>query len=363
MTPAGAQPGAAAAKPVGRLDWRWLLAAAVVIVCFVWIVPSFAPYEETAAAIRVGLSRSSTTLLVAAALVAGVNLVAPSLNQVAALPGLRLHHAVALDWASTTITNVVPGGSAGAIALTWSTYRRLGFTGDDIGRSVVVTGVGDQLVKLGTPLVAVVWLLSQDRGFSGTGQVSEPLIIRSAGLAAALFVVALGLAALILSSRGTGIHLDSLVARMAERVVNPLLARSGRTPVDWLQRLGQLRDDTRHLLAKRGGLLVSTTLLGHASLFLMLVLCLQIVGEDASVGIPATMVAFTFARLATAIPLTPGALGVAEVSLIGALSAVTEAETATLVAAVALFRAASYLMPTFLGLPGLALTWRLGRTI
>jgi len=54
----------------------------------------------------------------------------------------------------------------------------------------------------------------------------------------------------------------------------------------------------------------------------------------------------------TAIPITPGGLGVMEVDLIGALGAVGQAPEASLVAAVLLFRFATFALPIPLGALG-----------
>ncbi len=343
-----------AAGSSGQRGVRWIVATAVVAICFIWVVPSFAPYEDIASALAAARrSLSPMTTAVLAVVILG-NLVTPSLNQMAALPGLRLHNAVTVDWATTTVTNVVPGGSAGAVGLAWSTYRGLGFTTDEVGRSVVVTGVFDQLVKLGVPLPAVLWMLSEQRQLSEGGSVSRALVLQSAVIAAILFTLAAGLAAIVLADGQAGKRLADTSGRLANRVINPILSRRGTAVIDWPARLENLRTDTRRLLSDRGALLIATVLVGHANLFVLLMLSLRVAGvADSSVGWAAGLTAFSFARLVTAVPLTPGALGVAEVSLIGAVDLVSDAPVAAVVLAVALFRAASYVLPTGLGLPAM----------
>jgi uncharacterized protein (TIRG00374 family) len=58
---------------------------------------------------------------------------------------------------------------------------------------------------------------------------------------------------------------------------------------------------------------------------------------------------FSFARLVTAIPVTPGGLGVVEVALITGLSA-AGGNRADVAAAVLIFRALTYVLPIPLGL-------------
>ncbi len=331
---------------------RWLVAVVVIAVCFLWAMPSFAPYSDVIDTLRVALPAASTATLLTIVIVIVGNLFTPSLSQMAALPGLRLRSAATLDWATTMVTNVVPGGSAGSIAITWSTYRRLGFTNDQVGRSVIVTGVLDQLVKLGVPLPAVGWLLARQQGLSTDGSVPQTLLVRSALVAAVLFVVAAGLSAVVVTNGRLGDRFAAGASRLAQLVVDPIASRLRRQPVDWPKQMRRLRYDTRRLLADRGPLLVATVIVGHANLFLLLMLCLRVAGVSSSmVGWAAGLTAFSFARLTTAVPLTPGALGVAEVSLIGALELVSEADLPAVVSAVVLYRAASFVLPTILGLP------------
>ena len=326
------------ARALSRPGVQGLLGAAVVTAAFVWALPRFADYDEVWGQIR-GLDRG---VLPALALVAAVNLVAPSLSQVAALPGLRLRHAVLVDWTTTTVTNLLPGGSALAIGLTWSMYRSLDLTGSAIARSVVVTGVWDTLVKLGTPIVAVLWLAGQ--------RPVGPGLVQAAVVGALLAVVAVTLALIVLAGSAPTRVIGSTLDRL------PLVGRG------WPPRLESLRSDTLGLLGQRGVALTGWTLAGHANLYLLLVVCLRAVGVDRSIlGWAAVLVAFAFGRLVTAIPISPGGVGVMEVGLVGALTAVAAETTvagvgadtaAAIVAAVLVFRFLSFALPLPLGLIG-----------
>jgi uncharacterized membrane protein YbhN (UPF0104 family) len=302
---------------------------AVIVAAFAVALPRFADYGEVWDSIRAVDGRVLPIL----ALVAAANLVSPSLSQLAALPGLRLGPAVAVDWITSTVTNLVPGGSAIAIGLTWSMYRSLGLAGASIARSVVVTGVWDTLVKLGTPLPAVLWLASQ--------RPVGPVLIQAAVLGGILFVVAVGLATAVLAGPGAA----AAVGRFVDRLP---LAGTG-----WPDRLDHLRVDTVSLLRQRGPVLTAWTVLGHANLYLLLVVCLRAVGvERSDLGLAPILAAFAFGRLVTALPLTPGGLGVLEVGLVGALVAAGDAADASVVAGVLLFRFASFALPLPLGLVG-----------
>lgn len=300
---------------------------AVVAVAFVWALPRFAAYDQVWAQLT-SLEGATIPALV---IVGAANLVAPSTSQKAALPGLRLGQAVTTDWATTTVTNLLPGGSALAIGLTWSMYRSFRLTTEAIARSVVVTGVWDAFVKLGTPLVAIAWLATQRPvGF---------VLIQAAVIGALLFAVAAGLLAVVLSGPATaaalGRRLDAL----------PLLGDG------WPNRLEDLRTETVSLLAGRWRSLTLWTIAGHLNLYVLLVICLRATGVERSVlGWAPVLAAFAFGRLVTAIPITPGGLGVMELGLVSALGAVGDAPEASVVAAVLLFRFLTFALPIPLGI-------------
>ena len=276
-------------------------------------------------------------------LVVAVNLVSPSLSQLAALPGLTPARAVWADWSTTAVTNLVPGGSALSIGLIWAMYRSFGLARAAIARSIVVTGVGDLLVKLGAPLPALVWLGSQ-RPVTAT-------LARAAAIGALLFAAAVALTAVVVAGPMVAEHLGRLLDRL------PIPGRN------WPERLHELRGDTISLLRERGWVLAAATVAGHANLYLLLVLCLRAVGVDrATLGWAPVLAAFAFGRLVTALPITPGGLGVMEVGLTGALSAVGSASPAALVAAVLLFRAFSFALPLPLGAAGLVWWWQVAPT-
>lgn len=183
-----------------------MLGLAVVAVAFLWAIPRFAGYAEAWSQLR-AIDRSYLPVL---AVVGAANLVAPSLPQRVALPGLRLGPAVATDWTTTTVTNLLPGGSALAIGLTWSMYRSFGLAGEAVARSIVVTGVWDAFVKLGTPLIAVAWLATQ--------RPVGPVLVQAAVLGAGLFAVAAVLLVVVLAGPG----IAATVGRVLDRPLGAL---------------------------------------------------------------------------------------------------------------------------------------------
>jgi uncharacterized protein (TIRG00374 family) len=302
----------------------------VVAVAFAWALPSFAAYRDVIRELTDLDRRPATALVVTGSL----NLVAPALVHRSSVPGLRLDRAVAADWATTAVTNTVPGGSALAVGLTWRMYRSWGIERRAIARSVMVTGVWDTFVKLGTPLLALLWLSSE--------RPVDRTLINATVIGGVLFTVMLGLGAVLLAGPATSSHLGHFLDRLP--------FPGGR----WSERLANLRSDTMDLLRRRWWSLTFWSVAGHANLFLLLVVCLRAVGIDADQLTPAAVLAaFAFGRLVSAIPVTPGGLGVLEVGLTGALATVGNAPEAAVVAAVLLFRFCTFLAPIPLG----AVTW------
>lgn len=104
-------------------------------------------------------------------------------------------------------------------------------------------------------------------------------------------------------------------------------------------------------------MLTLATLVSHLSLFLVLLLALRHIGvSNREVSWAEALAVFAFARLVTAIPITPGGIGIVEVALIAGLSAAGGARP-QVAAAVLVFRALTYVLPIPLGL-GAYVFWR-----
>ena len=84
----------------------------------------------------------------------------------------------------------------------------------------------------------------------------------------------------------------------------------------------------------------------------------QVVPSQAQVSWQASLAAFAFVRLLTVLPVTPGGLGVTELGLVGVLADhASHLVTVQVIAAVLLFRALTYVLPTPLGAVA-ALAWQ-----
>jgi uncharacterized protein (TIRG00374 family) len=137
----------------------------------------------------------------------------------------------------------------------------------------------------------------------------------------------------------------------AAAVANRVLGILRRTPVSgWERATVKFRGRTELLVGARWLWISVATLVSHVSLFLVLLIALRSVGvPESAVSWIEALAVFSFARLVTAIPITPGGLGVVEVALITGLAAAGGARPAV-AAAVLIFRALTYVLPIPLGL-------------
>jgi putative heme transporter len=260
--------------------------------------------------------------------------------------GLSFWRIMMVTQAATAVANTVP--TVGAALGTGLTYRMLGSWGYSRSRTttaMLVSGVWNSLVKLGLPVLSLALLALQ--GNASPKRVSAALV-GIAGLVAAITVFALLLCSQELAHR---------FGLWAGRVASRLAGLVGRPPVaGWELATTKFRVRTLALLQGRWLPITVATLVSHLSLYLVLLVSLRQVGiSDAEVAWIQVLTVFAFARLATAVPFTPGGAGVVEAVLITGLVAVGgDREQAT--AAVLVYRGLTWALPILLGV-GCWLWW------
>jgi uncharacterized protein (TIRG00374 family) len=287
-----------------------------------------------------------TTLVIAALW----NLVTYGLVMMSTTPGLRYAQAEVSTQASTAVANTVPGGGAIGMALIYSMLGSWGFSRSRISVSLVVSGVWNNFVKLGMPVVALALLVLG--GNTGGGRVVAAII----GLAA--LITAIVLLTLLLRSESAARQVGLGTARVATALRKPF----GKAPVHgWDLATVKFRQRTQLLIRARWIYITAITLISHLSLYFVLLLALRHVGvSQDEVSWVEVLAVFAFARLLTAIPLTPGGLGIIEVALITGLAAAGGGR-ADVAAAVLVYRALTFVLPIPLGL-GCYLFWKRNRS-
>lgn len=107
------------------------------------------------------------------------------------------------------------------------------------------------------------------------------------------------------------------------------------------------RDPTNDMVHQRGWLLTAAVLASQLAVFILVFCCVQAVGNPASkVSFLAVLLSFAVARLAGAIPITPGGLGTVDAAFIGMLTAFGATSNDAL-AADMVWRATTYFPPIF----------------
>ncbi len=313
---------------------RLVVTVVVVVAMFVGVLPQVADLSEVGRTVR-----ALTGLEVATALtVAGWNLWSYWLVQVSSLPGLRVHQAAVVTQSATSLANTVPAGAAVGVGVVYRMYTSWGFSRSSATLSLLVSGLWNNLAKVAMPVLALALLALQ-------GDASVALVTASLAGVTAL-VVTLAVFALALRSD----RLARRVGTALERMVSRLRRMARREPVSgWAERASGFRAETIGLLRRRWLALTASTVVSHLSLFLVLVVVLRHVGVSVTeVSTAEVLGAFAFVRLISAIPVTPGGLGVVELGLTAAL-VVAGGDEESVVAGVLVYRALTYLFPIPLG--------------
>jgi uncharacterized membrane protein YbhN (UPF0104 family)/membrane-associated phospholipid phosphatase/predicted Ser/Thr protein kinase len=272
------------------------------------------------------------------AVIAAWNLATYAFVWMSVTPGLSFWHAFVMTQSTTAVANTVYGGSAIGIGMTYSMLGRWGYSRSRTTTAVLVSGVWNSFVKLGLPVLALALVLLG--GGAGGGRVTAALL-GIAGLVAAVIVFAL-----MLRSEEQARRFGVLAGRVASR----LLRLVRRPPTHgWELATVKFRARTLGLVEDRWVPITVATLVSHLSLYLVLLATLRAVGvSDAEVGWAEVLAVFAFARLATAIPFTPGGAGVVEAVLITGLVA-AGGDRAQVTAAVLVYRALTWALPILVG--------------
>ena len=319
--------------------------AALVVVglVFAFVLPQIADYRDVWGVLKT-LSWKDALILAVATL---LNLVTFAPPWMAALPGLRFRQAFVMSQASTALSMVAPAGPAVGMAGSFTMLRSWGFAAAPVGLAVAVTGIWNQLSTLAFPIVGLALLTREDE--------SHALLRTTALIGVAVLIVVIAGFALALSSRQRAVRIGELAARLLNRVYR--LLRLKRRANWGGESLARFRAQALELLRRRWHVLTLATLAGHLTVFLVLVACIETVGNtSAQVTLIEAFAAWSLVRVLGAIPFTPGGLGLVELGLSGALVAFGAAN-ADAVAVTLLYRVLTMLPTLGLGMLGAA-TWR-----
>lgn len=277
--------------------------------------------------------------IAALVLLAGWNIATYQFVMMSALPGLPWRQAFMVGQISTAVANTIPAGGAIGVGVTYAMFSSYGFSATEIGLAAALTGLWNTFVKLGLPIVAM--------GIVAVTGDPHPALLSTALIGVAILVAAVTLLAVVAASDRFAVGIGERLGAVTSRLARPL--RRGPF-VDWGLRFRDFRVRASGLLARRWASLTLTTVLSHGSLFVLLLVSLRMLGvPGTAVTWPEALAAFALVRLVTALPITPGGLGVVELGMTAALVLAGGTQTAV-VAAVLVFRVLSYLAQVPIGL-------------
>ena len=312
-----------------------VLGAAFALATFAYFLPQIADYREVWGVLK-GLSWEWIAAL-AAATVLNLATFAPPWQ--VALPGLAFRPAFVLTQVSTALSLVVPGGAAVGIAGSYGILRRWGFRGRNIGRGVTLVSLWNQFANLSYPVVAV-FLLAVEGS-------SSAVLATAAFIGAAVLGIAVAALGAVLASRRAAAGIGELAAQLADWG----LGKFRRGPVTWGgESFERFRLEAADLLRRRWHVLTLATYAGTLTVFLVLLVSLRACGVPGSeVSVIEAFAAWSLARLLGTIPITPGGIGVVELSLTATLVGFG-GSNAGVVAAVLVYRFLTMVPTILLGL-------------
>jgi uncharacterized protein (TIRG00374 family) len=345
-------PSQGAAAPPRRSAWRIVVSTAVtvavLVVVFVGIFPKVADYSQAWSSIQ-EMPAGYVVALVMATL---VNLAVYVWPLQAALPGLGYGPGFVVRQTSFAISNAVPAGGAVGLAVQYGMLDSYGFGAGAAASAIAIVSVFNVFAILVMPVLGVLALLA-------SGMVEGTYL-----LMAAIGTVAVGVAVVAFTVVLRSQHGARTVGRWADRLVDPLTRHlaHGRS-VDLTAKILDFRSSVVDAMQARWLQVTLSTLLLQLTSWAILLLALR--GLEAGAGHATvtwneSLAAFSFARVASFIPITPGGLGTVDAALAALLTGYGATSSQAL-AADLVWRAATYVPQVLLG----ALTflwWRVTTT-
>jgi uncharacterized membrane protein YbhN (UPF0104 family) len=322
-----------------KLSWRVvqiLISVVLVVAIFAYAIPKIADYRSVWQAF-INMTWLELTSLVVAMV---FNLFTYWWQNMTSLPGLGLWQAAVANQTTTSIADTIPAGGYIAVGVGYTIYRSWGFPTSAIALSALVTGIWNVFMKLGLPVIALAILAVQ-------GQASGGLVLASL-VGVAFLAAGIVLFALVLWKKEFARRIGDALGRVAS-----FLLRLIRRPAveHWGEVAVRFRRQTITLVSTQGIALTVSTVVSHLALFLVLLLAVRHVGISKNeISAAQVLGVFAFGRLVTALPLTPGGLGLVELSYIGGLilagrahaNVPAEVFNAQVAAAVLVFRTLTY---------------------
>jgi uncharacterized protein (TIRG00374 family) len=315
---------------------------ALVLFIFLGVIPQFASYQDAWTAI----SNMGAWWLAAILIAATVNQISFVWPYQAVLEPLRFRHGFIETQTTTAISNTVPAGGAVAVGMTFRMFGSFGFANVPISTAVVATGIWNLAFKFGLPIVALILVVVTGQNTGGAF---------GAAVIGAVIIIVSGIVLWLTFRSEKSAH---WVGRLGDRILNWCLHFFHKPSADRLETsVLNFRDQTNEIVHRRGWMLTGTVLASQMAVFVLVLFSVRGVGIGSNhVTFLQVLLSFAVARLAGAIPITPGGLGTVDAAFIGMLTAFG-ANSSDALAADMVWRATTYFPPIFIGLATYAI-WK-----
>src|SRR5512133_3183561 len=138
-----------------RALWRRLLGPllsfALLVAVFWWFLPQFTSIADVWTSVKSMTWAEATILLLAAVW----NLATYQFVVLSTMPGLTFGQATVTTETTTAVSNTVLGGAAIALGLTYAMNSSWGFSRSRTSVSLLLSGLWNNFVKLGLPVLAL----------------------------------------------------------------------------------------------------------------------------------------------------------------------------------------------------------------
>ena len=258
------------------------------------------------------------------------------------LKGLTHVKAMIVNACGSSIGNLLPGGGAAGVVVTYHQLRSWGFLRRDISTMVIVTGVWNVLARVVLPVVGILAIVI------GIGQLN-PVVAQAAIIGALIGLAVIVAFWGVLASEDFAHKLGRQSTRVWRRIRGKKAADT-----DFEKTLVGMRHDIIEIV-RYGWLEMTYGLVGFFGVYYILFwFCLNSMG----VQMPFAYMfgAYTVGRLLTAVGITPGGLGVTEAGTAAVLVG-WGADPTQATAGVVLFSLYTHFFEVPLGVLGWALWW------
>lgn len=280
-----------------------------------------------------------------------INIVIYPLTAIAAIRSLSYLHATLSRQAGFTLSNIVPGGGAVAVATQYAVLARYGVPQARAAAAVSADAIYTYLFTLGAPSIAVLLLVLEGR--------STAAFMTTAIIGLSVVIVSLIIIIAVLRSEDSARKIGVWLQKPANRLFHLI----HKNAPDVAKVLTQFHNQASDLIKTRWKSLTVTNVAAQMAPMLVLWAALMGLGvTESELTVIELFAAYSVALILTAFPITPGGLGTVDAALIALLVAFG-VDSSTAVAADLLWRLGWFLPQLLVGGVALVKYWWDGRRI